>query len=41
MSYFAGAFLLDRQGARTMGDTERTRRLRDAESRLLELRRYL
>jgi len=29
------------RGTKTMAENERTRRLREAESRLLELRRYL
>jgi hypothetical protein len=41
VSYLPGHFCWIERGARYMGDNERTRRLRDAESRLLELRRYL
>jgi hypothetical protein len=35
------SYSLDWGGTNTMAETERTRRLREAESRLLELRRYL
>ena len=36
-----GSCHIRRTGTKTMADTERTRRLREAESRLLELGRYL